>query len=339
VRLPKFDYLEPKDLQEALELLHAHGKKCRVLAGGTDLLVRMKQRLATPEYVLSLKRLAELDYLLEENGQVRIGARTSLHAVGASTTVQRRLPSLFQAVHAIGSPSIQHHRGTVGGNVCQDSRCLFYNQSAFWRSGRQPCHKAGGRICYAHEGSDRCRSTNQSDGATALMALDAQAVLSSNGSARIIPFQDLFTGKGETPISLEPDELLTEIRIALPLPGEGSAYQRVAYRSAVDYPIAAAAVLVRTQEARIQRARVVIGAMTNAPLLLARASELLEGRAISDEEALEEVAHLARDHASPFAVNNVGSTAEYRVEMVPVLVRRALRDAMAQAAAPQEKHP
>ena len=337
MRLPKFEYLDPKDHREAVELLHTHGKECKVLAGGTDLLGRMRQRLLLPKYVMSLRRLVDLDYIAQGEGHLRIGARTSLQAVGASSIVQERLPALYQAVRSIGAPTIQHHRGTIGGNVCQDTRCLFYNQSSFWRSGRQPCHKAGGRICYAQEGSDRCRSTNQSDGATALMALGAKAVARKKECERTIPFTDLFTGRGETPIALEPEELLTEIRIPLPGHGVGSAYQRLAYRSAVDYPIAAAAVLVRTQDSRIEEARVVIGAMTNAPLLLARASELLEGRATSDEEALAQVAHLARDHASPFAVNNVGGTVEYRVEMVPVLVGRALREALRNAAGTKEK--
>ncbi|MCP4691290.1 MAG: hypothetical protein GY859_24805 [Desulfobacterales bacterium] len=328
MRLPYFERLEPGDLDEALEMLHAHGNDGGLLAGGTDLLVRMKQRLFTPKHLISLKKLTSLSYIREENGSLKIGAGTPLAEVSASSLVRERLPALFQAIQAIGAPTIQHHRGTIGGNLCQDNRCKFYNQSAFLRSTRQLCHKAGGKICYAREGSDRCRSTSQSDGAPALIALDARATLTSKQGARAIPLVDLYTTEGEHPLSIAPDELLTEIEIPTPKPGAGSSYKRISYRSAIDYPEVSAGVLVETDaDAKINRARIVVGAIGGAPLLLAQASERLVGKSTADRDAMQKTADLAMDHASTFAVDNTHAALEYRISMISVMVRRALEEA------------
>ncbi len=329
MRLPEFKRLEPEDLDEALDMLHTHGNDTGILAGGTDLLVRMKQRLFTPKHLISLKKLASLSYIREENGSVKIGAGTPLAELTASPLVRERLPALYQAVQSIGAPSIQHHRGTIGGNLCQDNRCKFYNQSAFLRSTKQPCHKAGGKICYAREGSDRCRSTCQSDGAPALIALGAEATLSSQRGNRTIPLVDLYSTVGEHPLSIESGELLTELDIPMPNPGAGSSYKRLAYRSAIDYPEVSAAAFVETDSNNlIKKARIVVGAIGGAPLLLAQASRSLEGKSAADRDVIQATADQAMNDASTFAVENTHATLEYRTAMISVMVRKALQGAV-----------
>ncbi len=303
------------------------GELGEILAGGTDLLVRMKQRLKRPSFLITLKNLKELEGVKLAEGELAIGAKTSLRDVIRSPWVQRYAKGLGEALSSVGAYTIQHVRGTIGGNLCQDTRCLYYNQSAFWRSGKAPCHKAGGKICYAREGSDRCRSTNQSDGATALLALDAKVTLQSLRGERTIPVSDLFTMKGETPLDIRSDEILTTIRIPIPSESAASAYERISYRSAIDFPVACAAVLIQAEDKAVKRARIAVGAMGNGPLLMIQAAELLEGRSLEDEEAMVRAARIAMDHASAFAVDNVGATVEWRVSMVEVLVRRALRRA------------
>lgn len=332
MRLPRFQYLEPRELKEALEMKALYGAQSVVLAGGTDLLVRMKQRLMKPSFLISLKNLGEVSGIEVQENEMLIGARTSLKAVAGSPLVRRHFPALAEAVEAVGAYTIQHVRGTIGGNLCQDTRCLFYNQSAFWRSGRQACHKAGGKICYAREGSDRCRSTNQSDGATALMALQAKVTLRSSKGLRGLSLEDFFTMKGETPLDLKPEEILTEIRLPLGAAGAASAYERISYRSAIDFPVASAAVCLESEAGVIKKARIAVGCMGNAPLLVVQAGESLEGRLLQDSQALAKAARVAMDQASAFAVENVGATVEYRVEMVRVLVERALLRASARAA-------
>jgi 4-hydroxybenzoyl-CoA reductase beta subunit len=326
VRLPRFDYLRPDNLEGVLDLLATHRDDAKILAGGTDLLVRMKKGLLTPKFLISLNALNELSYIEKEDNNIKIGARTSIADIIASDLIKKEFPALFQACEKIGAITIQHYRGTIGGNILQDNRCHHYNQSAFYRSGRQHCHKDGGKICYAREEADRCNSTCQSDGATALMALDAGITLARKGEERTLNLADLYTMEGIMPFAMESHELLKEI--TLPIQGGSSAYKRLAYRSAIDYPIVCAGVFLKaSQKDEIKDARIVVGAMGRSPLFLAQASSSLNGKKLSDTDAFKTTADMAMDHASAFAVHNVGATLEYRCAMVSQMVFGALEQA------------
>jgi 4-hydroxybenzoyl-CoA reductase beta subunit len=328
LRLPSFEYLEPRDVKEALEMLAGHAGQAAVVAGGTDLVVRMKQRLAQPAFLVSLKHLNNLNYIRREKAFIVIGAATPLVSLWDSELIKTHFPALAKAVRLIGAPSIQHFRGTIGGNLCLQTRCLYYNQSVFWRSGRAPCHKDQGKICYAEENSDRCRSANQSDGACALMGLGARIVLNSTKGERTLPIEDFFTGRGERPIAAEPDDLVTEIQVPVPGEGEGNSFQKLTYRSAVDYALVSATAWLAVKKGRISGARLVIGGAGASPLLLKETSDKLVGRDVHDNHAVEEAAKQARSHASAFMVDNLGSTLEYRKKMSAVMAKRALEEAM-----------
>ncbi len=327
MRLPGFNYLNPQNLDEMLDMLEEHKDDAKILAGGTDLLVRMKKGLLAPKYIISLKALDSLSYIKEEPDYIKIGARTPIADIIASKIIQKDTCALFQACETIGAVSIQHYAGTIGGNILQDNRCHHYNQSDFYRSGHQACHKAGGKICYAREEADRCNSTCQSDGATALMALGASVTLASKGSEREVELSDFYTTDGIMPFAMESQELLTEISI--PKTEGKSAYKRLAYRSAIDYPIVCAGVLVKTTEqgddaGKIEEARIVVGAMGRSPLLLVNAASKLTGKKTDDVDAFKDAAVAAMDSAATFAVHNVGSTLEYRCSMVEEMVLQAL---------------
>lgn len=332
MRLPRFDYLKPETLEQALDLLASQGEESKILAGGTDLLVRMKKGLLTPKALISLKALDELSYIQTDVHAIQIGARTPLADIIASDLIQTKARALAQACEKIGAITLQHSRGTIGGNILQDNRCHHYNQSDFHRSGRQACHKAGGKICYARDFSDRCNSTCQSDGATALMALGAKLVLAGKGGQRTVDLKDFYTLDGIKPHAIESHELLT--RIIIPLEGAQSAYHRLAYRSAIDYPLVCAGVALKPSADRkdqIEEARIVVGAMGRAPLFLTQAGAALKGKSFRDGEAFQRAAQSAMDSSAAFAVHNVGSTLEYRCAMVTRMVIRALEDAAAQA--------
>ena len=326
--LPRFDYLEPENLESALDLLSTYREDAKLLAGGTDLLVRMKKGLLKPKALISLKALNELSFIKSKEEWIEIGAGTSLSDIIASGPVQDNARALFQACEKVGAATIQHYRGTIGGNVLQDNRCHHYNQSDFHRSGRQACHKDGGKICYARENADRCNSTCQSDCATALMALGAKLVLISKGRERTVDIDNFYTADGIMPHAMEPHELLKEIII--PVSSARSSYERLAYRSAIDYPIVCAGVLLRTsntQKDEIDEARIVVGAMGRAPLFLAQASSSLKGKKLDDTDAFQKAADSTMDSAAAFAVHNVGSTVEYRCSMIPLMVFRTLKEA------------
>jgi CO/xanthine dehydrogenase FAD-binding subunit len=317
-----------------LELLDSHKEDAKILAGGTDLLVRMKKGLLSPKVLISLNALKELSYIRQDRDAITVGAGTCLADIIASELIEKEAAALFQACEKIGAVTIQHHRGTIGGNILQDNRCHHYNQSGFHRSGRQACHKDGGKICYAREVSDRCNSTCQSDGATALMALGTRLVLTSKDRERTVDLADFYTEDGIRPFAMESNELLKEISIPL-LRGQ-SAYQRLAYRSAIDYPVVSAGVFLKSDPAQketIDDARIVVGAMGRSPLYLARVSSALKGKSFNDIEAFNQAADDATDSAATFAVHNVGATLEYRCAMIRPMVLRALKEAARAATA------
>jgi 4-hydroxybenzoyl-CoA reductase beta subunit len=334
VRLPQFTYHSPDTLEGVLALLDEHRENAGILAGGTDLLVRMKHRLIRPKVLVSLKHLDSLSYINETSGMLSIGAKTPIIDVIRSDRVLQHAPALSQACERIGAMSIQHYRGTIGGNILQDNRCIHYNQSQFHRSGRQPCHKDGGKICYARDESDRCNSTCQSDGACALMALDAQLTLVSPHGERQVALDAFYTTDGIHPFDMQRDELLTRIDIPV-LPGTVSAYHRLSFRSAIDYPIVCAGVrLVPDPDdtRAIGSARIVVGAMGRSPLPLAQVSRSLAGVAFDDTAAFEKAGKDAMNAAAAFAAHNAGAEMAYRQAMVEKMVIRALIQAAARAA-------
>jgi len=331
LRLPSFEYLRPESLDAVLESLDRFQEDAALLAGGTDLLVRMKQRLNEPSVVISLKGVQGMNYVLQEEGAVKIGAMTPLASLLDSGPIQDLYPSLNRAVRLIGAPPIQHFRGTIGGNLCLETRCLYYDQSAFWRSGRTRCHKDKGETCYAEENSDRCRSANQSDGGCALMALGAEVELCSSKGGRILPIEEFFTGKGERPFALEPNEMVKEIRLSVPGEGESSSFHKLTYRSAIDFALVSAAARVTVEGGKISSIRIAVGGAGAAPLLLREAGDMLLGKSVTDMEALEEASEAVSRHASAFMVDNLGSSLEYRTKMAGIMARKAIKEALDRA--------
>ncbi|OQY00837.1 MAG: hypothetical protein B6I26_06055 [Desulfobacteraceae bacterium 4572_130] len=334
MRLPRFEYLKPENLNKLLQMLAIYKNDAKILAGGTDLLVRMKKGLLKPKFVISLKDLKELSYIKQNNENIKIGAKTCIADIIDSNIIKNKAYALFQACQKIGAATIQHYKGTIGGNILQDNRCIHYNQSAFHRSGRGACHKDGGKICYARDDADRCFSTCQSDGATALMALDAKLSLAKKGKKRTINLADFYTSDGIIPFIIEPDEILTEIII--PIKDGVSFYKRLSCRSSIDYPIVSAGVFLKPlqknvplEKNTIDNARIVVGAIGRSPLFLSSASLFLKGKKFNDINAFKKASNIAMDNASTFAVHNIGSTTlEYRCSMIFQMVFQALEQAV-----------
>lgn len=326
------EYFAPSNLTEALEFKARMGADAVWLAGGTDLLPRARHKLANPKAVISLKKLVqELSGVEEEGDGVKIGALTSLAEAGAHQAVANRLPGLSQALKSIGAPTLQQRVGTVGGNLCADTRCLYYNQSAFWRSGVAPCFKLGGETCQpGGEKAERCRSTCQSDGAVMLAALAARVSLAGSGGERELGLDEFYTGRGEEPLAMDPAELLVSVKIPAPK-GQGSAYYKLAARKAVDYPlISAAAAVCLDPDGVVRGASLALGGVYAAPLMLKEASQSMVGQKCGPSE-VEAVAKKAGSHAQPFFLENHSAPAGWRQEMAPVVAMRALTQALAAA--------
>jgi 4-hydroxybenzoyl-CoA reductase subunit beta len=324
MQLPGFEHLQPSSLDEALLFLAEHGERARIIAGGTEILVSMKQRLLAPEYLVNLKAVTELDYVSEDEVGLRIGALTSLSTLMRSSAVLEHFPLLAKAACAVGAAPLQG-MGTVAGNLCQNTRCFYYNQSRFWRQVRGPCYKTGGDRCHVIGGGKRCLATYRGDLAPALIALGVTVTVAKRGGERALPLAELYTGKGKRPLALEAGEVLTEVRVPASVAGAGGDYQKLRQRGAMDYPLVGVAAALRKDGSDICGwARVVLTGVSTGPLVVQEATGLLQGRRV-DEALMCQAADAAYELARP--VDNVGSEAAYRRKMVRVLARRALLNA------------
>jgi 4-hydroxybenzoyl-CoA reductase subunit beta len=327
MRLPEFELIQPHSLQEACSILGEHNGKAAILAGGTALIVGLRYRLRKPAVVIDLKGLAALGYVAQsESGGLAIGSMVTLETLEKSPLVLNEYASLAEAAQLVAVPPIRHG-ATIGGNLCLDSRCLYYNQSESWRNGLKACFKRGGDICHAVEKGRRCQAVYQGDLGPILIALGAEVKIVSAKGEKIIPLAQFFTGRGEKPNVLKSDEILVEVRIPASGPGAAGAYEKLRVREGMDFPLAGVAVMVkRNRSGTIEQAKVVIGAVGSSPIEVPKAAGLLEGQKPTDD-LLESVSREVVDRAQP--VGNLAMNANYRRKMVGVLAKRALRRALA----------
>ncbi len=239
--LPDFEYRRPENLTGVLSALEEGGGKALLLAGGTDLIPRMKLGLKKPELVIDIKNLEDLRTIAVEKGNLKIGALTAIYEVARHSIIKENFPTLHDAAAATASEIIQF-RGTIGGNILQETRCTHYNKSAIWRQSFPPCLKTGGEMCNVIKGARTCRSVYCGDLAPAFLSLDASVVIVSTHEERELPLKDIFTGDGVKPFSLKGTEFLREIRI--PFRKTRGRYKKFRLRDAVDYPILSVALSV-----------------------------------------------------------------------------------------------
>jgi len=326
MELPEFELVQPHSLQEACSILGTHNGKAVLLAGGTALLVALRYRLRKPAVVIGLKGLSALDYISRNgSGGLTIGSMATLQALEKSSIVLNDYSPLAQALQSVAISPIRN-KATIGGNLCLDNRCMYYNQSEFWRSGQETCFKLGGTVCHAVEKGRRCQAVYQGDLAPVLIAIGAEVKIASAKGETTIPLAEFFTGRGEKSNVLKPDELLVEVRIPSLTDGTALAYEKLRVREGMDFPMAGAAVMVKKNRSGIiEKAKIVLGAVGPSPTEVPKAAGLLQGQKPTDD-LLQRVSREAMDGATP--VGNLAMNAGYRKKMVGVLVKRALRKAL-----------
>ena len=323
--LPEFKLLRPRTVPEAVDLLARHVPEVQVIAGGTDLIPSMRQKLFAPQYVLDIRGVRELRGIRPPSGQgVEIGALTTLREIEHSDFLRQHYPVLVEAAATVASP-ILRNMGTLGGNICLDTRCLWYNQSLTWRKGCGFCIKKDGNICHVAPGGDDCWAAFSGDTPPALLCLEAEIEIAGPAGTRRVPLREFYTGMGDNYRKLEKNELLTRIFLPQSSAGWHGAYRKLRIRGSIDYPLAGVAVVLRRSNGHVEDARVALTAVNAAPVLVKGAREALAGRAI-DEAVAEHAAELAARTAKPLTTSAL--TPEYRREMIRVLTRRALLQAL-----------
>lgn len=321
--LPTFRYHAVRSVKEACTLLQENPAEAKLMAGGTDLLVSMKQGLFTPRHLVGLRRVAELRRLTYDASGLRIGAFVTLQELKTSALVGERYPMLQEAASKAGS---WHHQnmGTVGGNACLDTRCCYYNQDAFWRQSYGPCFKQDGEICYVVHGKQECVAAFSGDVAPALLALGAKVAVEGPGGVRQFPLADLYTNDGKRPLALAPAEIVTSFQVPPPELGACGFYEKFRRRGTIDFPLAGIAVsLLRAGgNGRCRSARIALTGLEARPFLVDEAARILENESLTPEsisaagQALWKAAHPTKT-----TIAEPG----HRKRMVRILFERRLR--------------
>jgi xanthine dehydrogenase YagS FAD-binding subunit len=322
--MPPFELYQPQSVEDALALLSRYGTGAWVLAGGMDSLEWFKDRVKRPKAVVDLSRVSQLRGVREEGGGLVIGAMTTLAETATHPAVRKRFSLLSRAAAAAASPQIRN-RGTLGGNVSQDTRCWYYRNG--WM-----CYRAGGNTCYADTpvgmnrehaifDAGRCVAVSPSDTAPAMVALEARMVIRNRAGTREVPAQDYFIGPAwdiTRMTVLSPGDILTEIRIPPTWAGAQFYFEKVRDRRVWDFPLVNIAMAAVLSGERIQRARLAVNAVAAHPVRLTRVENALAGGP-RNEATAEIAAALAAQGAVPLRHNG------YKVALVRNLVKRAVR--------------
>ena len=313
--LPAFDVFIPNNLREAVHFLSQNFRDTKIIAGGTDLVPSLKQKLFEPRYLLDIKPLRELHGIHETpDGGVRIGALTTISEMVYNSVLYRHFTVLQQAAATVAGPSLRNV-GTLGGNICLDTRCYWYNQSYFWRQSCGFCLKKDGTLCHVAPGSKTCWAVYSGDTAAALLALNARLKLVSAAGERLVSLDDFFVNDGQVRNRMEPGEILCEVLIPGSVRDYQGAYEKYRIRGSVDYPLAGVAVALKGSNGSAEDLRVALTAVNPLPVLLKEPFSLLH--------TPEELQKLAQRTAKPLKTS--ASTMEYRRHMIGVMLKRAIQ--------------
>ncbi|HEY7040007.1 MAG TPA: FAD binding domain-containing protein [Methylomirabilota bacterium] len=321
MRLPPFSYLAPVSVADAVKLMADHGPEAMLVAGGTDLYPNMKRRQFEPTVLVGLRGIQDLAGVRRPSeGGLAIGAGTTLTAVSRHPEVRSRYAALATAAGAVSTPQLRN-MGTLGGNVCVDTRCNYYNQSYQWRKAVNFCMKKDGEICLVAPGSPRCWAVSSSDTAPVLWSLGASVRIAGPAGERTIPISALYEDDGIRYLTKQPGEIVTEI--ALPAAeGVRSVYLKLRRRGSFDFPVLGVAAALAMDGDRVRDARIVLGAVASLPREVPTAARVLVGERLTPD-VIDRAADAAARPAKP--LDNTDLTHPYRKKMTRVYVARALR--------------
>jgi 4-hydroxybenzoyl-CoA reductase subunit beta len=335
IRLPAFEYLAPRTVADAVKYLGDRGPEAMVVAGGTDLFPNLKRGQFEPRALVGLRGIRDLAGVRGDAARgVTIGAGTTLTAVATHPEIARHYRALATAAGLVSSPQLRN-AGTLGGNVCVDTRCNYYNQSYEWRKAVGFCMKKDGDICLVAPGSERCWAVSSSDTAPVLWALGATARLAGSGGERRVPLAAFYRDDGIEYLAKRPDEIVTELALP-PADGWDSIYLKLRRRGSFDFPVLGVAVALRREGEIVREARVVLGAVASTPREARAAAEVLVGERLTSE-TITRAAEAAAGPARP--LDNTDFTHPHRKRLVRVYVARALAQLAGLQAAGSEGRP
>ena len=322
MRLPLFEFRAPETVAEAVRILDGEGPEAMPLAGGTDLLPNMKRRQQVPKTLVSLQHIQGLHQVELRDSGSRLGACVTLSEIAAERRFPNGMTALAQAASFVATPQIRN-MATLGGNLCLDTRCNYYDQNYEWRKAIGFCLKKDGGVCWVAPGSAKCVAVSSTDTAPALMALGARVRLVSRSGEREVPLTELYQNDGMHYITRQPNELLSEVLLDS-LGGWKSTYWKLRRRGSFDFPVLSVAAAVRwSNRGIVADARIVVGSVACLPLVAEEASRSLVGRPL-DQESIAQAATLAARIAKP--LDNTDFDMTWRKRVTAEFVTYALRE-------------
>lgn len=315
--LPAVDVLRPRTVAEAIAQLAAHPGS-RVLAGGTDIVPNLKYGMYDTKHLVALRGLSsELRYVRVEDGEIRLGALCTVDELSRDSVVREKLPALAEACAQIAGPQLRR-MGTLGGNLCLDTRCVYINQTYFWRSALGFCLKKDGTVCHVVAGGQRCVAAASNDTAPVLLALGASVRIVSPRGERLLPLEEFYLADGVHNTVLAPDELLVEVRVPAPAATLRQAFHKLRTRAAIDFPALNLAVALRVEQGTLRSVRLCVSALAARPALVKGLDDLVGKPA--DQRLAIELGRRAHKQCKP--LTNIGVDPDWRRDVLPVLVRR-----------------
>jgi 4-hydroxybenzoyl-CoA reductase subunit beta len=330
--LPDFEVVQPRTLDALIAARTAHPQSS-LLGGGTDLIVNIRRGIVAPEVLIETNGVKELHAITAGARELAIGAAVTLTELAAHPEVARHYPAVAQAAAHIAGPT-QRNMGTVGGNLCLDTRCIFYNQSEWWRDANQHCLKTIGTVCHvAPKSRGVCFATFSGDLAPALLILDAEVDIAGPAGRRTLPLADLYIGyarqdepvtetrgDGKYYLALRPGEIVTAVH-AKNTPALRSAYDKIRIRRSIEYPVTGVAAALRRDGDRLSDLRVAFTGTNPRPVRLA-GTERLCGGAL-DARVFAGLDALIRDQI--MAMKTTFTPGHYRRRVAGVLARRLVQ--------------
>jgi len=322
LRLPLFEFRSPRTIAESVRILDGEGDNAMVLAGGTDLLPKMKRRQQAPRTVISLRSVAGLREMEFRDSGSRLGACLTLTEIAQEPRFRNGFSALWQAAAQVATPQIRN-MATLGGNICLDTRCNYYDQSYEWRKAIDFCIKKDGTRCWVAPSSKKCVAVSSTDTAPALIALGAHVRLVSYSGEREVPLYGLYNNDGIDYLTRRRDEIVTEVLLDS-LHGWKSTYWKLRRRGAFDFPVLSVAAAVKTaKDGTVEDARIVIGSAASRPLMATEATKFLIGHPLN-RDVIDETAGLVSRIAKP--LDNTDFDMTWRKQVTTEFVKYALRE-------------
>lgn len=314
--MPEFKLHRPTTIEEAVQL-RSETDGSLYFAGGTDMIVNVRRGIEQPTALIDLSAIEEPEQITEDSDGLHISAAVTLKTVSQDPRVLKDFTAISEAATAVAGPTHQAY-GTIGGNLCLDTRCLFYNQSEWWRKSNDYCLKKNGAICHVAPGGKRCFATFSGDLAPAALIYNAEVDLVGPNGRRRVPLTDVYRNDGMNHLALEPGELLTVLHLPKSESKIRSSYEKARVRGSIDFPLAGAAVWIKQSSGKVNELRIALTAVNPYPHLV-RGLETFSGAALNDT-VLDQIADIVQSQAQPMKTTTVNPW--YRRRVVGAIARR-----------------